>query len=187
MRKRSTPYFLSVAATAVMTLLLFAQGRVWWCKYGDARVYVGEAWNSPHTSQHFLDPYTFTHVLHGVILFWIATWLFPKWQRGWRFFLAVAAECSWELFENSTYVIEKYRANTASVDYFGDSRANSVGDVAACAAGYLIAKKLGAWRSLAFFLLVELLLLIWIRDSLLLNVVMLIYPSDSIKHWQLGM
>jgi hypothetical protein len=100
--------------------------------------------------------------------------------------LAAAAECAWEVFENSTYVIEKYRENTASLDYFGDSIANSVGDVLACATGYLIAKKLGAWRSLIFFVLVELILLVWIRDSLLLNVVMLIYPSNAIKAWQLG-
>jgi hypothetical protein len=186
MNNRRTPYLLSIAATALTSVLLFGQGRVWWCKYADSRVYVGEAWNSPHTSQHFLDPYTFTHILHGVIFFWVLTWLFPKWERGWRFLLAVAVECGWEVLENSSYIIEKYRENTASLDYFGDSIANSVGDVAASAAGYLVARKLGAWRSLIFFFLVELILLIWIRDSLLLNVLMLIYPSDTIKNWQLG-
>ena len=186
MKKISTPYLLAAAATAVSALLLSLQGRVWWCKHGDLRPFVTEAWNSPHTSQHFLDPYSFTHILHGVLFFWALTWLFPRWQRGWRFFLAVAAECSWELIENSAYVVEKYRANTASLDYFGDSVANSVGDVAACAAGYLIAKKLGAWRSLFFFLAVELILLIWIRDSLLLNVVMLLHPFEWIKNWQMA-
>jgi hypothetical protein len=186
MKNRLTPYILSIAATALTAIVLFAQGRIWWCKFGDTRIYVNEAWNSSHTSQHLLDPYTFTHILHGVLFFWIATWLFANWRRGWRFLLAAAAECAWEVFENSTYVIEKYRENTASLDYFGDSIANSVGDVLACATGYLIAKKLGAWPSLIFFVLVELTLLIWIRDSLLLNVVMLIYPSNAIKAWQLG-
>jgi hypothetical protein len=86
--------------------------------------------------------------------------------------------------ENTNFIIEKYRENTASLDYFGDSIANSVGDWIACAVGFWIAFKLGYWRSLAFFLLVEIILLFWIRDGLLLNILMLIYPLDSIKQWQ---
>ena len=100
--------------------------------------------------------------------------------------MAVLVESGWEMFENSTYIIEKYRANTISLDYFGDSVLNSVGDVLACGIGYWIAARLGWWRSMAFFVLMELVLLIWIKDSLLLNVVMLIYPSDAIKNWQMG-
>jgi hypothetical protein len=100
--------------------------------------------------------------------------------------LAVALECVWEVFENTNYVIDKYRANTASLDYFGDSVANSIGDVSACVLGFWIAFKLGLWRSLFFFLAVEAVLLFFIRDSLLLNIVMLVYPSDAIKLWQMG-
>ena len=50
----------------------------------------------------------------------------------------------------------------------------------------MIAVKLGLWRSLAFFVIVELILMFWIRDSFLLNIVMLIYPLESIKAWQMG-
>jgi len=181
---RSLPYYLSGLVTALMALVLSVEGRIWWCKFGDARVYVNQAWGSSHTSQHFFDPYTFTHVLHGVLFYWLAGLLFGKLADNWRFLIAVAAEAGWELVENSSYVIQQYRENTASLDYFGDSIANSVGVVLACGIGFYVAVKAGWWRSLAFFLLVEIVLLVWIRDSLLLNVVMLIYPLDWVKAWQ---
>ena len=185
--QNNAPYFLSLAATILMVVLLALQGRLWWCKLGDYRVYVNEAWNSSHTSQHFFDPYTFTHVLHGVLFFWLASVLFSRFSVGWQFFIAIFAEAAWELLENSNFIIEKYRENTASLDYFGDSILNSVGDVVACAAGFLIAHKLGWWKSLLFFLLVEIVLLIWIRDGLLLNILMLIYPLDAVKNWQMNL
>jgi hypothetical protein len=178
------PVYWSVLATAAMALVLSLEGRIWWCKFGDARVYVNQAWGSSHTSQHFFDPYTFTHVLHGVLFFWIAGWLFERLDNRWRFLIAVIAEAGWEIVENSSYVIQQYRENTASLDYFGDSVANSVGDVLACSAGFWIAVRIGWWRSLAFFLVVEGALLFFIRDSLLLNVVMLVYPLDWVKAWQ---
>jgi hypothetical protein len=178
------PLILSFAAAILMVVLLYTQGRLWWCKLGDYAIYVNEAWNSSHTSQHFLDPYTFTHVLHGVLFFWLASLLFSRLSAAWQFFIAVSAEAAWEVLENTNYVIDKYRENTASLDYFGDSIFNSVGDLLACALGFWIAFKLGWWKSLIFFLLVELVLLVWIRDGLLLNILMLIYPVDGIKNWQ---
>lgn len=180
------PFALSFAASVLMVLLLYFQGRIWWCKLGDYRVYVNEAWNSSHTSQHFLDPYTFTHILHGVMFFWLASLIFPKISSAWRFFIAIFAEAAWEVLENTNYTIQKYRENTASLDYYGDSILNSIGDLAACAFGFWVAYKLGWWKSLAFFLLVEIVLLLWIRDGLLLNILMLIYPLDSVKNWQMN-
>lgn len=185
-KQNSLPLILSFAALILMVALMRWQGRIWWCKLGDYAVYINEAWNSSHTSQHFLDPYTFTHILHGVMFFWLARLIFPKLSAAWQFFIAVFVESAWEVLENTNYIIEKYRENTASLDYFGDSIFNSVGDVLACAAGIWIAVKLGWWKSLAFFLLVELVLLLWIRDGLLLNILMLIYPLDSVKNWQMN-
>lgn len=181
------PIAISIAVTGVMVLVLWYLGRIWWCKSGDMAIYVHQAWNSSHTSQHFLDPYTFTHILHGVLFFWLARLLFPRLGNGWRFLIAATVEAAWEVLENTNIIIEKYRANTASLDYFGDSIMNSVGDMAACAVGFWIAVKLGAWRSLVFFLAVEIVLLLWIRDGLLLNILMLIFPIDGIKQWQTAM
>jgi hypothetical protein len=182
----AVPGAVAFAAVVAMVAALAATGRLWWCKHGDAAIYVNEAWNSSHTSQHFLDPYTFTHVLHGVLFFWIAQLLFGEGRRRWALTAAVVAECAWEILENSNFVIEKYRENTASLDYFGDSIANSFGDVIACIVGFVVATRLGWWRSLVFFLAVEVLLLIWIKDGLLLNIVMLLYPLESVKQWQVG-
>ena len=185
-KENSLPLILSVAAAVLMVALMRWQGRIWWCKLGDYAIYVGDAWNSSHTSQHFLDPYTFTHVLHGVMFFWLASLIFYKFSVTWRFFISIFVEAAWEVLENTNYIIEKYRENTASLDYFGDSIFNSLGDVLACAAGIWIAFKLGWWKSLAFFLLTEIVLLLWIRDGLLLNILMLIYPLDSVKNWQMN-
>ncbi|MBK7709260.1 MAG: DUF2585 family protein [Acidobacteria bacterium] len=180
------PLLIAVAAVTAMVVALWLQDRVWWCKLGDYSIYVNDAWNSSHTSQHFLDPYTFTHVLHGVLFFWIAGVLLTRLSGTWRLVVAVAAEAAWEVLENSNFIIDKYRENTASLDYFGDSIFNSIGDVAACAIGFQIAVKLGWFRSLLFFLAVEAVLLLWIRDGLLLNILMLIYPLETVKHWQMG-
>ena len=180
------PLVSAFAVTILMVVILCLQGRIWWCKLGDYSIYVNQAWNSPHTSQHLFDPYTLTHILHGVLFFWLASLLFSRVSAAWRFFIAIFAEASWEVLENSNFIIEIYRKNTASLDYFGDSIFNSVGDVLACGVGFWIAYKLGWWKSLIFFLLVEMALLLWIRDGLLLNILMLIYPLDSVKHWQMN-
>lgn len=185
--KTKVAAFIVCSLIAVaMAVVLRLDGRVWWCKLGDTAIYINDAWNSSHTSQHLLDPYTFTHILHGVLMFWIAGLIFKKISPYWQLTIAAATEAGWEMLENSNFIIEKYRENTAALDYFGDSIANSVGDLLACLIGFWIAAKLGLWKSLAFFLAVELILLFWIRDSLLLNIVMLIYPFDSLKTWQDG-
>ncbi len=172
-----------VVATVGMVVWLFLMGRVWWCELGDGAIYVNEAWSSSHTSQHLFDPYSFTHVLHGVLFFWVSG-LWKGLAMPWRMAAALVAEAGWEVLENTDFIIERYRENTASLDYFGDSIANSVGDLAACVVGFAIAIKFGMWRSLVFFVVVEVLLLLWIRDSLLLNIVMLIFPIEGIKAWQ---
>ena len=180
------PFAVTAAVIIAMALVLRGQGHIWWCKSGDLAIYINQASGSSHTSQHLLDPYSFTHILHGVAFFWLTGLIFSRLSIGWRFLIAIFAEAAWEILENSSYIIEKYRENTASLDYFGDSILNSVGDVLACTAGFWIAYKVGWWRSLIFFVLTEVFLLLWIRDSLLLNIIMLIYPLDQIKHWQMA-
>lgn len=175
-----------LVCTVLMVVTLYLLGRIWWCKLGDYSIYINEAWNSSHTSQHFLDPYTFTHILHGVMFFWLASLIFAKFSAVWQFSIAIFVEAAWEVLENTNFIIDKYRENTASLDYFGDSILNSVGDLLACAVGFWIAFKLGWWKSLIFFLLMEIILILWIKDSLLINILMLIYPLDSVKNWQMS-
>lgn len=179
------PISAMVVCVALMVTALAWQGRVWWCKQGDYSIWSSDIW-SAHNSQHFFDPYTFTHILHGIVFFWIADLFFSASHLGWRFFAVILVESLWELLENSNFIIGRYRAGTVSLDYFGDSILNSLADVLSCAFGAFLAYKLKFWRSFCYLVLTEIVLLIWLRDNLTLNIIMLIYPIEAVKQWQLG-
>jgi hypothetical protein len=172
-----------LAVMFVAALILWGQGRVWWCRAGD---YSPWSWRvlSEHNSQHLIDPYSFTHILHGVMEFWLVGLVFRTVPVAWRLVIAVFVEGTWEIVENTDYVINRYREATISLNYYGDSIVNSLSDITCCAIGFLIAYKLRFWKSLALFVATEAVLIVSIRDSLLLNIVMLIYPVDAIKVWQ---
>jgi hypothetical protein len=179
------PLLALVAVLVAATLQLRNQGRSWWCSCGQPFLWAGEIWSS-HNSQHLLDPYAFTHVLHGFLFFWLVSWLLPRMPPLWQLSLTTLLEALWEVFENTEFTIQRYRETTAALGYYGDSVANSLGDVALCGIGFLIAQRLGLLRSFIAFAATELVLLFWIRDSLLLQILMLIYPIDSLKAWQMG-
>lgn len=173
-------------AGLVLAGVLVTMGRHAWCACGDLVPWSWDIWTQ-HNSQHLLDPYFFTHVLHGVILFW-ALALFsqrvvPLSDR-WRWTIMIAVESVWEIVENSPLIINRYREATMALGYTGDSIANSIFDVVACVLGYCIAAKTGWKTSVLVVLAFELGMLVTIRDSLLLNVIMLIYPIEAIKAWQ---
>lgn len=109
-----------------------------------------------------------------------------KMPTNWRLCVAIALEAIWEILENTNAVIDRYREATASLGYRGDTVMNSMGDIVCCGVGLLIARKLGWLRSLPIFIATEIVLLFWIRDSLILEIIMLIRPIDAIKQWQLG-
>ncbi|MFN2501688.1 MAG: DUF2585 family protein [Pyrinomonadaceae bacterium] len=181
---KTTAVLFAVILVTTAAILWF-QGRVSWCQVGDPVPWSWDIW-STHNSQHIIDPYSFTHLLHGVLEFWLIGLVFGRMPFAWRLVLAVFTESTWEVVENSSAIIERYRAVTISLDYFGDSIANSVADILCCAAGFMIASKLRFWQSLALFLTTEAVLIAWIRDSLLINIVQMIYPIEAIKLWQLG-
>ena len=175
----------AVAVGMAMAIILYLMGQPLWCKCGGLSPWSWDIWSS-HNSQHLVDPYFFTHVLHGVVLCGLLYWLPRRVSEPSRFLTAVILEAGWEILENSPTIIERYRAATISKDYFGDSIMNSAGDLIACIVGYLLARRLGFRNSIVFFLLTELILLLTIRDSLLLNVLMLVWPVEAIKRWQMG-
>ena len=165
-------------------MLLHVEGRSWICSCGRVSIWSGPVCSADN-SQHFLDLYSFTHVLHGFLYLWLLALIASRFAPAWQFWCAVALGSLWELFENSNFIINRYRTETAALGYQGDSVVNSLGDIACCAAGFLIAKRLGLWRSLVVFSLLELTLLVWIRDSLLLEIIMLVHPIDALKTWQI--
>lgn len=169
----------------VTTFQLRNQGRLWSCSCRNLYLWSGNVWSSDN-SQHLFDPYSFTHLLHGIIFFWILVWIIPRLSLIWRLWLAISIEALWEVIENSDFVIQRYREETAALGYQGDTIVNSLGDILICGAGFLFAYYLGIRKSLVLFVVTEVVLLLWIRDSLLLNVVMLIHPIDGIKEWQAG-
>ncbi len=176
---------VTVAAMLVGVAWLHLAGRVWWCQCATPTIFVADP-ATAHNSQHVFDWYSFSHLLHGVIFFLALQWAMPKLAVSWKLAIAVLVETAWEVLENSPIVIERYRTATASLGYEGDSIVNSVGDILFCVAGFFLARAIG-WRgSLALFVVIELVMLVAIRDNLTLNVVMLIYPLQAIKTWQMS-
>ncbi|MDB5326169.1 MAG: hypothetical protein JWM57_1738 [Phycisphaerales bacterium] len=137
-----------------------------------------------HNSQHLFDAYSLSHVLHGVLFFGLFWLLRGRVPFAWRLVLATLIEASWEMAENSPFIINRYREGTVSLGYTGDSIFNSLGDIASFAAGFYLARLLGLWKSIAFFIAVELIMLVWMRDNLTLNVLMLLWPIKAIRDWQ---
>jgi hypothetical protein len=187
-RRRSHRLRTGLAIPAIFglaTLALRLEGHRWWCRCGRLTPWSGDI-HSEHNSQHLFDPYSFTHIEHGLLLYALlrpfARWLGP----GSRLILAVGLEAVWEVVENSSAVIERYRQATIALGYVGDSVANSLGDIAACTLGFYLANRLPVRWSIGILLAIEAALLAIYRDNLALNVLMLIFPMLSVKTWQMG-
>jgi uncharacterized protein DUF2585 len=181
--RRVLPW-LAIAVVLVGTaLLLRSQGRLWVCSCGYLLLWSSDSWGSDN-SQHLLDPYSFTHLVHGFLLCGLLALILPRLSAVWRLWLVVSIEAVWELVENSEFVIRRYRQQTAALGYHGDTIVNSLGDIIVCGLGFVLAQRLGFRLTVALFALTEVTLAIVIRDNLTLNVVMLIHPIEAIKEWQ---
>ena len=184
---------IGVGTLAVFALTLLLMGRVPWCECGYIKLWHGVVL-SPENSQHLSDWYTFSHIIHGVGFYallwfsgrWWPTSRGPRESMGLRLVLAILLEAGWEVFENTDFVINRYRRATISLDYYGDSVINSVGDVLAMVLGFVLAARLPVWATIALIVGLEAGVAYWIRDNLTLNIIMLIYPFEAIKAWQLG-
>jgi Protein of unknown function (DUF2585) len=175
-----------LAIAGVLTATAFQlrhQGRLWLCTCGP-RFWSGNICSSEN-SQQFLDPYSFTHVLHGLVYFILLKLLLPRVRPLWRLCLAIALAAGWELLENTNFIINRYREATAALGYSGDTVVNSLGDISCCALGFVIARAFGWRRSVILFVVTEVVLLFWIRDGLILNIIMLIHPIQAIRTWQM--
>jgi len=163
----------------------FAMGRKLWGISGEPGIWSGNI-ESSHNSQFMFDPYTFSHLTHGMLWYGLLSLIAKRLPVGARFVAALALECAWEVFENTDLVIQRYRAATISLNYYGDSVMNSMCDIAASLAGFMLAAILPTRVTLVAVIALEIGLALWIRDSLMLNVLMLVRPVQAIRSWQLG-
>lgn len=181
----SKALLIIIAVLAAQAIALFMMGRQPICECGTIRLWVN-AVNSNENSQQLFDWYTLSHIIHGFIFYGLFWLIAPKAPLHVRLLLALGLEAAWELVENSNFIIDRYRANTSSVDYYGDSILNSVFDNLSMALGFFLASRLPIWVIITTAVFFEILALIVIRDNLILNVIMLLHPFDFIRQWQSG-
>jgi uncharacterized protein DUF2585 len=174
-----------VLVIALAAILERQMGRPLAYQHGPVRVWSGDV-KSDQNSQQISDPYTFTHVMHGALFYGLTRVVLPSTSLGVRAIASLTLEAAWEVYENTDQVINRYRAETVSLGYYGDSVINSVADMLACLAGFVLTRRLPVRVTLAWIVIVEIVLALWIRDNLTLNILMLIHPMQAVRAWQLG-
>lgn len=184
-RSDRLPWLLTFAAVLAPAAILLAMGRLPICECGYVRLWVGDP-DTSDNSQHIADWCTPSHVIHGFLFYWLARLALPRTSFAWRLLAATLVEAAWEITENTDWIINRYRDATISLDYFGDSVLNSTMDLGAMMLGFWLASRLPVWLTVSLALGFEALTAWLIRDGLLLNVLMLVWPLDSVRIWQDG-
>ncbi|MCL6698549.1 DUF2585 family protein [Sphingomonas sp. NSE70-1] len=180
---RPKPLITLLATLCIVILIMVAMGRPPLCTCGTVELW-GEV--GPKQSQMLADWYSPSHIVHGFLFYAALTLLWRKSPIERRFITALLIEAAWEIAENTPMVIDRYREATIALGYSGDSILNSASDIVMMSVGFLAARKVPVWTSIAIVLALELIPLIAIRDNLALNVIMLLAPSDAILNWQSG-
>lgn len=184
---KSRNWFL-IAALAVFPLLAlveWAMGRLPLGPDGRFGLWTANIWGAA-CSQRVADAYSFSHIIHGMAFYGLLWLVARRLPVSTRFFIAVLLEAGWELLENSPIIINRYREATMALGYSGDSILNSVSDLAMMSLGFYLAWRMPVRVTVLAVLVMEIGCLLWIRDNLTLNIIMLIHPIEAIKVWQMA-
>ncbi len=163
--------------------VLHAMGRVWLCSCGTIRLWVGDIW-SAEMSQQVTDWYTFSHIVHGFLFYGLLHLLLPRAPVLARLVVAVGIEATWEIAENSPWVIEAYRQQALARGYVGDSVLNSLSDTLSMMTGFTLAWLLPWQLVVALALTMEVAVGYLIHDNLTLNILNFIHRFPAIEAWQ---
>lgn len=180
---RSAAILAFAAVLIAAVAILLAMGRPAICDCGAVRLWGAVG---PEQSQMLADWYSASHIVHGFLFYAALHLVARRWPIERRFLSALLVEAAWEIVENMPLIIDRYREATIALGYTGDTVLNSASDIAMMALGFLAARKLPLWASIALVAALELVPLAAIRDNLTLNVLMLVAPSDAVRAWQAG-
>lgn len=168
---------------ALQAAILVGMGLPIICRCGYIALWHGNP-SGPETSQHIVDWYTYTHAIHGILLYALLWLVAPRSSIGIRFVLAMLIEAGWEVLENTPFIMDRYRQTALAHGYAGDSAINSAADTIAAAAGFLLCRILSIRTIAALVVATELFAAVMIRDGLALNIVQLIHPNEALNQWQ---
>ncbi len=185
MKTLKLPTLMPILAILAFALILLFMGREPICKCGSVKLWHGIV-NSSENSQHIADWYSFSHIIHGFIFFGVLHFAGRRFSFGTKLLAAILIEGAWEIFENTDFIINRYREATISLDYYGDSVLNSVFDILAMVVGFYAASRLPVMATITIAVIFELVVGYLIRDNLTLNIIMLLWPLEAIKQWQGG-
>jgi hypothetical protein len=92
--------------------------------------------------------------------------------------LAVGIEAVWEIFENSSFIIDRYRQSRAYAGYAGDTIVNSVGDILSMMLGYLFTMRFqGFLPALGLVVALEAALYALAGDNFTISLIRLVLPG----------
>ncbi|MCV9998015.1 DUF2585 domain-containing protein [Pararhizobium sp. YC-54] len=182
---RAATFWLAACAAVLIAQIIieYWMGRTPICECGTIKLFEPNA-NGPGNSQHLADWYTPSHIIHGFLFYGLAHLTLRGKPLAAKLLLALVIESGWEILENSPIIIDRYRAATISLDYYGDSILNSAMDTIFMALGFFFAWRVPVAVTVAIAIFFEIFTGWLIRDNLTLNVLMLVYPLEAVKAWQ---
>ncbi|MCB1443296.1 MAG: DUF2585 domain-containing protein [Methyloceanibacter sp.] len=178
-----TQFVIASGIILAAAVALYAMGHPLICKCGYVKLWHFDVVSSEN-SQHIFDWYTPSHIIHGFLFYFVFWLIAPRSSFGTRLILALLVEASWEVIENTDFVIDRYREATVALDYYGDSVLNSVSDMLFMIVGFVLAARMPVWLTVLIAVAMEVFTGIMIRDGLALNVLMLLWPSETVLQWQ---